>query len=226
MVKDYLDILYNREYKPLSNYVDKLVDYIIYKTNIEKDVELTLLEPGVGLGDHLRVFKKRGFIVQGLDISPRSKQLSPDLNIDIIDVNDEKLPFEDSSFDIIYSKSFIEHLDDPFNFVNESFRILRPGGTMITLTPDWVTNYKKFYDDYTHKSPFSKISLKNIKTASGFEGVNAFTFRQLPYTWYNPLANGFCAMIAPFIHHRTETKFLRWSRELMVIGFGKKPLKL
>ncbi len=222
-MKDYLDIVYSRASRPLTSYAEKLVDHIIHVTKIDPSQNLKLLEPGVGLGDHLRIFKNRGFDVSGLDISSRSKDLSPDLEIEIMDASGKQLPFDDSSFDIIYSKSFIEHLPDPLNFVSESFRILRPGGVLITLTPDWVANHKKFYDDYTHKSPFSKISLSNIKIASGFEDVRAFTFRQLPSTWHNPLVNGLCAVIAPFVPYRTELKFLRWSRELMLIGFGRKP---
>ena len=83
-------------------------------------------------------------------------------------------PYADNTFDIVYSKSFIEHLTDPVSFLNESYRVLKPGGTIVTLTPDWVSGYKKFYDDYTHKSPFTVVSLKNIKTASGFENVEAY----------------------------------------------------
>ena len=54
-------------------------------------------------------------------------------------------------------------------------------GILLTLTPDWRSNYVKFFDDYTHVRPFSCVSLKNIYLASGYENVNIDSFKQLPY---------------------------------------------
>ena len=52
----------------------------------------------------------------------------------------EKLPYEDN-FLMYLLKSFIEHFYYPENF-NEFYRILKPGGIIISLTPDW----KQFID--------------------------------------------------------------------------------
>ena len=224
MNKEYLDIVYSRRSKPLTNYPEKLVDFIIKKANLNIGSYQTIFEPGVGLGDHLRIFKDKGFNVRGADISYKSKEFSNDLDIDVMDSDGKAFPYKNETFDIVYSKSFIEHLDDPEFYLNEAYRILKPGGKIITLTPDWVANHKKFYDDYTHKSPFSKVSLKNIKLACGFNDVNSFTFRQLPSTWNNPLIDKFCACLSPFIPYNTNIKFFRWSRELMLMSYAKKPI--
>jgi hypothetical protein len=40
--------------------------------------------------------------------------------------------------------------------------------------------------------------------------------------WKYPFINIFCALISPFIPVRTHNKFLRWSRELMLIGYAEK----
>jgi len=162
-MSDYLDIVYNRQSKPLTAYPEKLVDYVLDKISISDGSGLSLIEPGVGCGDHLRLFKNKGFCVRGLDISPRSVEISPDLDIDIIDADRFVWPYEDDSFDIVYSKSFIEHLLQPEHYIHEAYRVLKPGGIMVTLTPDWVANHKKFYDDYTHVKPFTKVSLASIK---------------------------------------------------------------
>ena len=83
---------------------------------------------------------------------------------------------------------------------------------------------KKFFDDVTHKTPFTAISLAQITKLTGFEDVNAYSFRQLPLTWKYPILNFFSSIIAPFVPVRTTNKFFRWSRELMLIGYGVKPL--
>ena len=47
-----------------------------------------------------------------------------------------KIPFPDDSFDVIYNK-VLEHLSNPDKFLTEAFRILKPGGIIISLVPDW-----------------------------------------------------------------------------------------
>ena len=124
---------------------------------------------------------------------------------------------------MVYSKSFLEHLIEPTFFLKEAYRVLKPGGVLLSMVPDWESQHKKFYDDYTHKSPFTIVSLKNIKLVHGFTNVKVFKFRQLPIVWKYPYLNFFCETISPFIPVRTNNSFLRWSRELMLVGVGNKP---
>ncbi len=81
----------------------------------------------------------------------------------------------------------------------------------------------KFFDDVTHKTPFTEVSLEQITRMAGFEDVKAYSFRQLPITWKYPFINFISSIIAPFVPVRSTNKFLRWSRELMLIGYGIKP---
>ena len=218
---DYLDILYNKDSKPYTSYPRKLVSYLYERLNMQKGMKM--LEPGVGRGEHLREFKNLGLEVKGLDVSKEAVALSPDLDIEVYDADDNRWPFDNDSFDVVYSKSFIEHLTNPSMYVTEAYRVLKPGGLLLTLTPDWEVNYKKFFDDYTHVSPFTYVSLNNIQKSAGFIDVDAYKFRQLPIVWKYPIMNYACAVISPFIPVRTTNKFLRWSRELMLIGTGRKP---
>lgn len=39
-----------------------------------------------------------------------------------------KLPFKDGSFDAVLSHAVLEHVPDPFAYVSEIFRVLKPGG--------------------------------------------------------------------------------------------------
>jgi len=158
-------------------------------------------------------------------LAQSTAQFSPDLNIKICNVEKDGISFPDSSFDIVYSKSFIEHLYCPEKFVKEAFRVLKPGGIFLTLVPDWEANYKIYFDDYSHRTPFTNYALEDIYKIYGFSKINVYKFRQLPIVWKYPALNYFCAAISPFIPVRTKNKFLRWSRELMLIGFGEKQIK-
>jgi len=220
---DYLDIVYDKKSKPFTSYPEQLVSYLIDVCELGEASGQMLIEPGVGRGEHLKIFKNKGFKVKGLDVSKRSIEMSPDLDIDLIDSDGKTWPYPDSTFDIVYSKSFIEHLQNPEVYLKEAYRVLKSGGKIINLTPDWEANYKKFFDDFTHKTPFTAVSLMNITKSVGFEDVSAYTFRQLPITWKYPFVNLISAMIAPFVPVRSTNKFFRWSRELMLISYGTKP---
>jgi len=48
-----------------------------------------------------------------------------------------ELPFADASFDALFSHALVEHLADPLRAMREFFRVLKPGGVMGVVTPDW-----------------------------------------------------------------------------------------
>jgi len=223
---DYLKVVYDNDVRPYTDYPSQLVRYLFHRFNMHQDMKI--LEPGCGRGEFLREFKKLGMDAVGLDISEETKDLlsQDDIELLVSDVETEKgLPFPDSSFDVIYNKSFMEHLISPDKFLREAYRALKPGGMILCLIPDWESNYKTYFDDFTHRSPFTKPALEDILRMSDFENIEVTKFRQLPIVWKYPLLNYFCAFISPFIPVRVENKFLRWSRELMLIGVAYKPLR-
>ena len=98
-------------------------------------------------------------------------------------MDQDKIPFEDNFFDIVYTKSFVEHFYFPEKIYKEIYRVLKPGGIVITLTPHWKFMQKFFYEDYSHRTPFTKESIKLIQNQLGFEKVATENFRQLPIIW-------------------------------------------
>lgn len=220
MAQNYLSVVYDEKSHPYTEYPQKLCAFLFQSFEFKKGMKM--LEPGCGRGEFLNHFKELGLDVVGVDISPEAVEFENDLDVKLCDVESEKLPFNDDSFDVIYSKSFIEHLYYPEKFLEEAYRVLKPGGILLTLAPDWESNYKIYFDDFTHRTPFTKISLIDAYKMYGFKDVEVFKFRQLPVVWKFPILNYFCALISPFIPVRTSNKFLRWSRELMLIGVGKK----
>ena len=49
---------------------------------------------------------------------------------------EKPFPFPDESFDAVFSTEGIEHLENPFNFLREIHRVLRPGGKLVLTTPN------------------------------------------------------------------------------------------
>ena len=223
MAKNYLSVVYDDKSHPYTEYPKQLCAYLFQSFGLKKGMRM--LEPGCGRGEFLNNFKELGLDVVGLDISPEVVNFENGLDVKICDVENEKLPFENDTFDVIYSKSFIEHLYYPEKFIKEAQRVLKPGGLLISLTPDWETEYKVFFDDYTHRTPFTSISLNDFYNIHGFIETKVHKFRQLPIIWRYPVLNNICKIFSPFIPIRTEIKFLKWSKRVMLIGSGKRPIE-
>ena len=217
---DYIANIYNETERPKTAYPGKLAEYLTRYAELKPG--MTLLEIGCGRCEFLHGFADCGLNVTGVDISPKAGEYAPEFNIHIANIEKETLPFPDCSFDVVYSKSLIEHLWEPEKYFHEAWRVLTFGGTLLTLVPDWESCYKIYFDDYTHRTPFSKVTLSNLYRMCGFSDIFVKRFRQLPITWKYPWINIISGMIAPFVPVRTQASFFRWSRELMVIGIGKK----
>lgn len=223
--RDYVDVVYNEKDRPLTAYPDKLARYLFDRYGIKAGQKF--LDIGCGRGEFLRGFISCGVKGYGVDRSRTAEKYCPEAELRTADIENDGLPYEDSSFDVVYSKSVIEHFHNPEKLAQEMFRVLKPGGLAITLCPDWEFNYRIYFEDYTHRTPFMLSSLRDIQLIHGFEDVHVERFRQLPILW-----GGGCALL-PFAELtrvvapsflRNYSKWVRFSKEIMLIASAKKPL--
>ncbi len=93
-----------------------------------------LLEVGCGMGTDLLQFARGGAKVTGVDLTPRSIEISQQhLAVygergDFAISDGENLPFADESFDVVYSNGVLHHTPDTAGAVREVHRVLRTGG--------------------------------------------------------------------------------------------------
>ena len=215
--KNYLNITYKNK---ASKYPEKFCKHLF------KDYSRSskILDLGCGTGEFTEEISKLGYDVKGVDINPPEGD-----KYETTDLSCEKTPWEDESFDIIFSKSVIEHFRDPDKLVNEAHRLLKPGGIFICMTPSWKHAYKEqFYIDHTHYSPFTRHSLETICELSGFKTSECDYFYQLPLLWKIPPLHVFRFFLnllnlpyKPFSKKDwwpTEiNKIIRFSKEAMLI---------
>jgi len=57
----------------------------------------------------------------------------------------EALPFPDESFDIVYSSNTVEHCNDPAKVMAEAIRVLKPGGILLSETPNFLSYFEGHY---------------------------------------------------------------------------------
>jgi SAM-dependent methyltransferase len=94
-----------------------------------------LLEIGCGMGSDLVQFGRGGAICTGIDITPRSIEITRHrfalygLHGNFIVSDGERLPFPSDSFDVVYSNGVLHHTPDTAGAIREIHRVLRKGGT-------------------------------------------------------------------------------------------------
>lgn len=98
-----------------------------------------VLEIGVGAGsDHLQ-WARAGADLYGVDLTAAAIETTRrrldyyGLKSNLQNINAEKLPFPDQTFDIVYSWGVIHHSETPPEIVKEVARVLKPGGMAITM---------------------------------------------------------------------------------------------
>ncbi len=93
-----------------------------------------LLEVGCGMGTDLLQFARGGAICTGVDLTPRSIQITRrrfelyEMPGTFLVTDGERLPFSDHSFDVVYSNGVLHHTPDTEAAVREIHRVLKPGG--------------------------------------------------------------------------------------------------
>lgn len=221
--RDYVAVTYNEEDRPFTQYPDKLARYLYSRFGLPEGSKI--LDLGCGRGEFLRGFIRCGLNGYGVDQSDIAKSICTEGEILQSDLGNEPLPYNSNFFETVFSKSVLEHFYYPEKLVMEIYRIVKPGGIVITMVPDWESVYKTFYEDYTHRTPFTLTSLRDIFIINGFNDVKAEKFRQLPFLWSSPWLNPFCSLIALISHRsmRPYSKLIRFSQEIMLLSTAVKP---
>ncbi|MDB5189504.1 MAG: methyltransferase type 11 [Parcubacteria group bacterium] len=130
--------------------------------------------------------------VHGADIADYLTLGRPSASFKTFDFSTDRFPYDDESFDGITSIEVIEHLENPYHFLRECARILKPGGILILSTPnpDHIFNkisfflhgrFYRFLDGNDHIMLFSDHILS--KGAKKFFNLIAreYMFGELPY---------------------------------------------
>lgn len=106
---------------------------------LEKEREGELLDLGTGKGpllervlDFSKKIQKR-WNLYGIDISPKmiEKALEKKLPVDFQVGDSEKLPYGDSTFDVVTCINSFHHYENPQNAIKEIRRVLKTDGTLI-----------------------------------------------------------------------------------------------
>jgi len=81
------------------------------------------------------------------------------------------------------ASNILEHFEPAVasSVVEDINRLLKPGGRLIVVQPNFRYAAKYYFDDYTHRAVFTDVSLPNLLRAHGFR-VDRVEPRFLPYS--------------------------------------------
>lgn len=157
-------------------YLDALLNYGVKQGG-------RLLEVGCGSGDFLVEAQKRGFEVVGVEFSPHA---TADANAKVGpgggrvyqgEIGGVDLP--EQHFDVCVLSDVIEHTRQPDQFVQILHRLLKPGGTLLVVTPSlssWSARFlRQHWMEYKteHLYYFNNNALQTLLFKYGFRNMLA-----------------------------------------------------
>jgi SAM-dependent methyltransferase len=131
----------------------------------------TVLELGAGYCDFINQFPAPHRLA--FDLNPEMKRhAAPGVDLRVEDCT--ALPgIAPGSVDLVFASNFLEHLDAPAlaTLLGAVARVLRPGGRLALLQPNYLRCRDHYFDDPTHKTIFHHRNMAAALTPHGLQVV-------------------------------------------------------
>ena len=132
-----------------------------------------LLELGAGYGEFSRQ------IAAGpkwaLDMNPQLAEYWGDTITPLIQSATSPLPLRSASLGTVFASNFFEHftMEQAEVILAEAWRILRPGGRLVIVQPNFRLQPRRYYDDYTHKTAYTDAGFRDFLSSLGWQIVHS-----------------------------------------------------
>lgn len=96
---------------------------------------------------------------------------APGVETMVLDAGRDMARLPDAGFDAVLASNLLEHFepDAVAGLVRQVARVLKPGGRFLMVQPNFRYAYRAYFDDYTHRSIFTDVSLPALLRSCGFE---------------------------------------------------------
>jgi ubiquinone/menaquinone biosynthesis C-methylase UbiE len=146
-----------------------------------------VLDWGAGWGQTSLLMRCRGLHVVAYDIEDKGAAAGLLRGTDIRYVVDPNpaLPFPDGAFDAVLNCGVVEHVDDPGRALAELYRVLRPGGWLLTYhLPNrhaYVEWLGRRLGRFHHERTYTRAGAEALFREAGFAVVRCRPFHLLPH---------------------------------------------
>jgi SAM-dependent methyltransferase len=132
-----------------------------------------MLEIGPGQGTLAALAIQAGWEYSAIEPSPLLAARLRAEGLDVVQAWTPPVPAADASCGVLYADQVLEHMsgiDAARAFVAEALRVLRPGGVVFIVVPDYLKERGFFWDiDYTHNFPTTERRVRQLLYDGGFE---------------------------------------------------------
>ena len=146
-----------------------------------------ILDVGCGRGEWLELLRQAGYTTHGLDMNRVMIEQCRVRGLEVAegDVISYLQSLPDASLGAVTGFHIIEHLPFPvlIKLLNETLRVLKPGGLAIFETPNpqnMLVGSNNFYMDPTHLNPLPNLLTKFLFENTGFQPVEVMNLHPYP----------------------------------------------
>jgi ubiquinone/menaquinone biosynthesis C-methylase UbiE len=160
-------------------------EFILNSIKKNKQKNTDLLDLGCGSGEITQKYKELGFNTSGVDFSEVAVKIACEkgLACKVADL-DERIPFDDHSYDVVTASDVLEHVFDPIHVLSEVNRVLKIEGTFYATIPydlnikirlrtlmgqSYQENVYKKFGQFKHHSFFSERLMRYMYEKSGLK---------------------------------------------------------
>jgi SAM-dependent methyltransferase len=131
------------------------------------------LEIGPGQGAIASLADEAGYRYRAVEPSPQLAAALRARGLTVDEAFTPPFPGRDASVDIVYGDQVLEHMsgiDAARAWVAEALRVLRPGGLLFVVVPDYLKERGFFWDiDYTHNFITTERRVRQLLYDGGFD---------------------------------------------------------
>lgn len=153
--------------------VEKVTDRIF--SNIKKYLHdgYKILDIGAGNGEFIERCLKHNYDVTAIEINETYKNKLTSMGVQVLPVLVPPMPLNDNSYNYVHLSHLLEHMqssNQALELVTEIRRVLKPGGFLCVIAPDYLHSHSFFYDgDYTHLFITTQNRVKMLLTDAGYK---------------------------------------------------------
>jgi SAM-dependent methyltransferase len=133
----------------------------------------SMIEIGPGQGGISRLAREAGWTYSAVEPSPILASQLRAQGFDVVEAFVPPIPAADGQHDLVYADQVLEHMpgiDAARAMVAEARRVLKPGGVLFVVVPDYLKERGFFWDiDYTHNFVTTERRVRQLLYDGGFE---------------------------------------------------------
>jgi SAM-dependent methyltransferase len=151
-----------------------------------------------------------------VDVWPELPRFAgPGVEARVLDASADLPSLGTGRFGAVLASNILEHFEPATasRVVEDVAAVLAPGGRFVIIQPNFRYAYRHYFDDYTHRSIFTDVSLPALLRSRGFS-IDACEPRFLPYSM-----QGARTPIRPWIIRAYLRSPIRpWAGQMLVVG--------